>query len=75
MAEQIITLREPEAAPEGRVSIGELLKYEEIITSVVGLWKSVSTLAVGAVVKLATIKVHFAGGEYSWNMGEIVKTK
>lgn len=75
MAETIITLQEPEPAPEGRLSIGELLKYEEIISAVVSMWKSVSTLAVGAIVTLGTLKVHIAGGEYEWSLGTLKRTK
>lgn len=76
MAEEIITVREPNAAPGfGHVDLAHLLQYEEIIAKVIALWKSVTTLAVGASSKLTVVKVHIGGGEYVWDLGSIKREK
>lgn len=75
MPEEIITIRD-EPAPTGTLSdLMDLRKYGEILLKVVHIWKGVGALAVGAVLALATIKVHIGSGEYEWSMGQIKKIK
>jgi hypothetical protein len=72
----IIKLPEQDPSPEAHsVSIGELVRYSEIIAKIVGLWNSVKGIAMGATVKLAMIKVHLGSMEFSWDMGETKRLK
>jgi hypothetical protein len=75
MAEEI-TVKEAGASPESaHISVSDLLRYEEIIVKIVHVWKSVTTLAVGAVSKLTVMTVHVGSGTYTWDMGSLKREK
>ena len=69
-------LKLDDAAPVAPgVSVDDLWKYGAIISRVVHTLRAAEAMAVGGVVKLDTLKFEAGSKDFTWNMGDVTRTR
>lgn len=66
---------QPSEMPEAIPNWQDLRKYGAIISEIVNTLKSLTSLAVGAIVKLQTIKIRIGSIEIEYDLGSIKRVK
>jgi len=66
---------EPGADPGAMPNWMDLVRYGAIVGEIINTLKALGSIAMGAVIKLQTIKVRLGSGEWEWQMGEISRKK
>lgn len=72
---EIVEGTNPNLSPEALPNWMDMIKYGAIISEVINTLKSLTSLALNAVVKLQTLKVRLGSSEWEWDMGSITKKK